>query len=80
MVIQSLLFDKPFICYENVLNKILDGLREFFNTKEKDFENLGYDMIYPSIESCIKDGVFDEYEYFENGNIFDECDEYERKV
>lgn len=76
----AVLFDYSFICYENVLNKTLNRLREFFNKEEKNFENLGYDMIYPSIESCIKDGVFDDYEYFENGNTFDECDEYERKV
>ena len=76
----AVLFDYSFICYENILNKILNGLREFFNKEEKNFEKLGYDMIYPSIENCIADGVFDEYEYFKNGNIFDECDEYERKV
>lgn len=66
------LFDSPIIGYESVLIKVLNGLREFFKTKEKDFENLGYDMIYPSIESCITDGVFDDYEYFENGDIFEE--------
>lgn len=76
----AVLFDYSFICYENVLNKILNRLREYFIKEEKNFENLGYDMIYPSIESCIKDGTFDDYEFFENGDIFDECDEYERKV
>lgn len=66
------LFVYSFKTYENVLNKILNGLREFFNKEEKNFENLGYDMIYPSIESCIADGVFNEYEYFLNGDIFNE--------
>lgn len=78
--VDSELFNYSFKIYEIVLNKILNRLREFFIKEEKNFENLGYDMIYPSIESCIKDGVFDDYEYFENGNTFDECDEYERKV
>lgn len=32
-------------------------------------------MIYPSIESCIKDGVFDDYEYFLNGEIFSESED-----
>ena len=66
------LFAYAFKTYEIVLNKILSRLREFFNKEEKNFENLGYDMIYPSIESCIKGGVFDDYEYFLNGDIFDE--------
>lgn len=56
------------------MNKILDELHNFFNKEEKNFENLGYDMIYPSIESCIADGVFEEYEYFKNGDIFDESE------
>lgn len=78
--VDSELFNYSFKIYEIVLNKILNRLREFFIKEEKNFENLGYDMIYPSIESCIADGVFDDYEFFENGNIFNECDEYERKV
>lgn len=78
--VDSELFNYSFKIYEIVLNKILNRLREFFNKEEKNFENLGYDIIYPSIESCIKDGAFDDYEFFENGDIFDECNEYERKV
>lgn len=66
------LFAYSFKTYESVLNKILNGLREFFNKEEKNFEKLGYDMIYPSIESCIENGDFDEYEYFVNGDIFNE--------
>ena len=66
------LFNYSFKKYGAVLNKILDELHNFFNKEEKNFENLGYDMIYPSIESCIADGVFDDYEYFENGEIFNE--------
>lgn len=66
----SELFNYSFKNYGTVLNKILDGLREFFNKEEKNFEKLGHDMIYPSIESCITDGVFADYEYFGNGNIF----------
>lgn len=66
------LFDYSFKTYESVLTKIKNRLREFFNKEEKNFENLGYDMLYPSIESCIANGVFDENEYFINGDIFSE--------
>lgn len=66
----SNLFSYSVKSYENVLVKVKDELREFFIKEEKNFKKLGYDMIYPSIESCIADGVFDDYEYFENGNIF----------
>lgn len=78
--VDSELFNYSFKIYEIVLNKISNRLREFFNKEEKNFEKLGCDIIYPSIESCIKDGVFDDYDFFENGDIFDECDEYEREV
>nr|DAG76886.1 MAG TPA: hypothetical protein [Caudoviricetes sp.] len=74
------LFRYSFDGYKNILIKVREKLREFFKKEDKNFEKLGYDMIHPSIENCIADGVFDDYEYFENGNIFDERDEYERKV
>lgn len=68
------LFNYSFKIYENVLKKILNRLHNFFNKEENNFENLGYDMIYPSIESCIADCVFADYEYFENGDIFKESE------
>ena len=68
------LFNYSFKIYKNALTKILNRLREFFNKEEKNFEKLGYDIIYPSIESCIKDGVFADYEYFDNGDIFSESE------
>ena len=74
------LFKYSFKKYGAVLNKILDGLHNFFIKEDKNFEELGYDMIYPSIENCIADGIFDDYEYFKNGEIFNECDEYKKEV
>lgn len=67
-------FDFEFKVYENLIKKMKKTLREFFNNTEKNFENLGYDIIYPSTESCIVVGAFDDYEYFENGDVFDESE------
>ena len=66
------LFRYTFEGYKNVLIKVREKLREFFKKEDKNFEKLGYDMLHPSIENCIADGVFDDYEYFENGEIFNE--------
>ena len=68
----AVLFDYSFICYENILNKILNGLREFFNKEEKNFEEYGYKILYPTAEDLIKEEYFYDYEFFKNGDIFNE--------
>lgn len=67
-------FSFSFVSYENLIKKMKETLREFFINAEIKLEKYGYDVLYPKAEDLIEDGYFDEYEYFGNGDIFNESE------